>query len=165
MFNFTPDQWAQIITIVGSLLSGGTLVAFINWMANSKKSKAEARNVNVTAEVTLGEGWKAYADKMEKRFDESEKKFNERIKELEKTIDENKKAYEATLQIKNKEITDLTDAMSTMKRKNTTLSERVDNLQAELDKYKKMDQQTELAREDLHHSVDASIDNIKNPTV
>lgn len=73
----------QIITILAPVLAaaltGGGIVAYINYKAGRPESDAKARQINVTAEISVAEAWQNYANKVEKRFNEMEDKYDKAI--------------------------------------------------------------------------------------
>ncbi|MGI6430552.1 MAG: hypothetical protein ACOXZ6_12665 [Syntrophomonadaceae bacterium] len=49
-------DWVSIITAVGGVLSGGGVMAILNWRANKRKAEAEAKQAEAEASRTEAEG-------------------------------------------------------------------------------------------------------------
>lgn len=73
----------QIITILAPVLAatltGGGIVAYFNYRGNRPKGDAEARQINVSAEISVAEAWQNYATKVEQRFSTMETKYDKAI--------------------------------------------------------------------------------------
>lgn len=74
------------IPIIAAFVTGGGLVAFVKFLSDRPGNLAKARQVNVTAEITIGEQWKIYAEKIEKRMDEQGKEFARQMREKDEEI-------------------------------------------------------------------------------
>jgi predicted RNase H-like nuclease (RuvC/YqgF family) len=46
-------DWNQIITIVGSILGGGTITAFFGWLSNRRNNAATGRSVEIKGELQI----------------------------------------------------------------------------------------------------------------
>ena len=56
-------DWVSIITAVGGVLSGGGVMAILNWRANKRKAEAEAKQAEAEAgEVEIAEAGTAEAE-------------------------------------------------------------------------------------------------------
>lgn len=83
-----------LVTILTVVLSGGTVGVLVKAAMERKKTDAEAKNVNVTAEVSLSEGWQKYADELKedlKKFKQENNELRVELKELRGLIDEMRK--------------------------------------------------------------------------
>jgi hypothetical protein len=60
----------QIVPIVVALLAGGGLVGLLNYRASRRRTEADAKAVEATAEVTLGGGWQQMWESSRKEVNE-----------------------------------------------------------------------------------------------
>lgn len=95
-----------VLPIVLAFITSGGAVAFLKYWGGKPESFARARQANVTSELTLADGWKQYAERLEKRLQEMERKFDRAIA------------------VKDEEI--------------QRLKTHVDNLETELEKYRRV---------------------------
>lgn len=65
-------NWAnvmQLISIISPVLvagiTGGGIVAWIQYKSKKAEAEANARKVNISSEITVGEAWQRYAEKQE----------------------------------------------------------------------------------------------------
>lgn len=109
--NLPTEVLKILLPALGASGITGLIGAYFVYRGNRPEVLAKARQINVTAEVTITEQWKAWAEKMESK-----------VADLEITIKENQKNYQITLLEKDKEI--------------DKLKQRVNSLEDELQKYK-----------------------------
>lgn len=69
-----------VLPIVAALLGGGAVAAVLQYKLNRPKTNAEAQKVAADVIVTFADGWKSYAEKLERRIMDLEKR-NERADE------------------------------------------------------------------------------------
>ena len=130
-----------VIPVILAFVSGGGLVAYF-------KYRQEKPQANADVIVTFANGWEKYASKLEARLDLSDKRISELTEFYEKKIEILTLTYDQKVEAKDRRIRDLEN--------------RVEILEDELHKYQTIETKTEVAREDLHASVDTSIDQLKD---
>lgn len=137
-----------IAPIIGAALTGGGIVAYFQYRSSRPENVAKAKQINITAEVTIGEQWKIYAEKIEQNMVEMEARYEKKINDLTALVEQKDKEQKAVVLEKDKEI--------------TKLRKRVGDLEVELDKYKQLvEGKVETVKEHLHKSVDENIDQLK----
>ena len=129
-----------ILPVTLAFVSGGGLVAYFKY----KKEKPQA---NADVIVTFANGWEKYAQKLENRLDLSDKRISELTEFYEKKLQLLTDTYERRVAEKDKRI--------------NQLEERVEVLEKELHRYQVVEGKTEIARDELHQSVDKSINQIQ----
>jgi chromosome segregation ATPase len=147
---------------VVALLSTGGVVKVVEYFSNRPESQAKAKVQNVTAETTLGEGWRAYAEKSEERFDKLEEKYQKQIEGLEGRITslQDQIATERTLHaevIRQKDV-----EIEGLKQSNRLLAEQNTILESKLkDCLPPTAQKIEEAKQHLHDTVEHTMEDIK----
>ena len=85
-----------ILTALGTFVSGGGIMALINWRANRRRAEAEAKQAEAEANKTVVEG-KSMSSEIENRFidqlQEQQDKYLAIIDKKDKKIDELQKDY------------------------------------------------------------------------
>lgn len=103
-----------ITTLIGplvtGLLMGGGLVAYINYRLKKPEAEAQAKNINVTAEISLAKEWREYAKNVEVRLDTCEINARKQIEQVEIR-------YKAEIKELEKEIQDLRDQIVQLSRR------------------------------------------------
>lgn len=150
------------------LLGGGIvtplITLLITWLVNKNKTKAETQNINITGEVGVGDFGLRYAtkieadnDKLRVHLDKVIEEFESRLKRMEIALEEEK---EENAKLKEEKII-LIQEKKDLNIKIDNLEARIDILEKELKKYQVVEAKVETTRDDLHASVDSSIDNLK----
>lgn len=152
-----------------ALLSTGGVIKLIEMRSNRPESQAKAKVQNVTAETTLGEGWRAYADKVEERFKTYEDGYKETIKGLEKKIDDERARHDLILERKDTEIVELKEANRILTVANGKLTETNEILREQNHILRNQLQaispaaaeKVEEVKQSLHAHVEESIESLK----
>ncbi len=105
-----------ILPIALAFLSGGGIVAYFRYLETKPENRQKARQINATAEVTLGEGWSKLAEKLERRLEASERANEARIKGLERQIADNEKEHRRIVEEKDQEIKRLKRRITVLER-------------------------------------------------
>lgn len=139
-----------IAPIIGGFLGVGGIGAYYAYKASLPTNTAGANKINADVVVTFAEGWRQYAEKLESRLEKNEQE----VARLKEAIAEQDTRYGLIIKEKDNEIAELQEH-------NRTLELRIDDLEKEMGNYRRLETKTEVAREDLHKSVDESIDTLK----
>lgn len=160
----------NVIALIAAVLSGVGGSALVKGWLDRKKTSAEAKNLDITGDMSLGKGWQEYAEQQRKDKEELRKEFKEEIEKL-------KKEFAEVLAAKDGIIRGLETANATLKEQNiilntqnTTLNEaneeltqRVEDLLTELGRYKGMEGKVDEAAGKLHTEIDKAAEEIKHP--
>lgn len=88
----TFAETIQLVTALAPILSAPVVVAgiaaYFKYRESRPESFAKARQINVTAEISVADAWRLYAQNVELRFKELEKKYDTALKEKDKEIGE-----------------------------------------------------------------------------
>lgn len=75
-----------LLPAIVAILSSSVMVAVVQYYSRKRESDANAKATNVTAEISVGEAWRKYAEKQEEivknliaKHDELDKKYNQEI--------------------------------------------------------------------------------------
>lgn len=127
----------QLLTILAAILGSSVVGVVVTNFFNRRKTKAEERNLTITGETQLSDGWKKYADQMRSDKDEIVAKFEILKKDFDRIIKE-----------KDAEILKLQD--------------RVLGLEGELKKYQNVNVAViDAAKDNIHASVEIAAEQIK----
>jgi len=122
-------EFLKIISpILAGFLSVGGIGAYFSYKSKKPINEAEAKKVNAEVAVTFADGWQKYAQKLEDRLAEMDRKVDALSLEMNKQAQE----YREIIQKKDVEIKDLQN-------QNHNLELRIEDLESELVKYKKLD--------------------------
>lgn len=136
--------------IIGGFLGVGGIGAYYSYRSTKPKTEAEAKKVDADVVVTFAEGWQKYAEKLEKRLDDTEKG----ITALKAAMENQATEYKRIIAEKDTEIKDLQDH-------NRSLENRIDDLENELTKYKQIDTKVNTVRGMLHEGVEVATETLK----
>lgn len=128
----TLEQLLTTLSPAAGLFIAGGIGGYYSYKSNKPKTAAEAQKINAEVVLTFADGWKAYAEKLERRSEELEARLNaneEEITKLQRAIRDQDEKNRQTLQEKDRQIDDL-------QAKNRTLERRVSDLESELSRYK-----------------------------
>lgn len=129
----TLYQFLSIIgPIIGGFLGVGGVGAYYSYKSSKPKTFAEAQKINAEVVLTFADGWKAYAEKLERRSEDLDVRLHsneEDIYKLQQAIRDQDEKNRRTLKEKDDQIYDL-------QAKNRTLERRVSDMELELSKYK-----------------------------
>lgn len=117
-----------IAPVVAGFLSVGGIGAYFSYKSKRPVNEAEAKKVSAEVAVTFADGWQKYAQKLEDRLADMDKKVDMLQLEMNKQAQE----YREVIQKKDIEIKDLQN-------QNHNLELRIEDLESELVKYKKLD--------------------------
>lgn len=148
-------------TIV-ALLSTGGVIKVIEYLGARPESQAKAKVQNVTAETTLGEGWRAYAEKSEERFDKLEEKYQKQIEGLEgrittlqEQIQTERNLHAEVIRQKDVEISGLKESNRLLAEQNTILENKLKDClpptAAKIDE----------AKQHMHETVEHTMEDLK----
>lgn len=82
----SPELIQQIIIAILGVIGGGLGVAGVNYYSNKGKNSAEARNINITGEITLSQGYKALLEDLRKEKDAKIKELELEVEHLNREI-------------------------------------------------------------------------------
>jgi len=75
-----------VVPMIVAVLSSSVMVAIVQYYSKKKEVDANAKATNVTAEISVGEAWRKYAEKQEEivrnllqKHDTLDKKYNQEI--------------------------------------------------------------------------------------
>lgn len=128
----TFDQILTALSPAAGLFIAGGIGRYYSYKAGKPKSAAEAQKINAEVVVTFAEGWRSYAEKLERRSEDLEKRLSaneHEITALQRAIHDQDEKNRETLIEKNTQIYDL-------QVRNRVLESRVNDLERELSKYK-----------------------------
>lgn len=159
----TVTLWQIVLGFTATILTGGGFVALINNLANRGKVSAETRNITISGELLLADGYKKYADDIKADY----RVVLERLKILEEKYDALEEKYrtvEDENAILKEHLKDRDDHLKERDARITILEEQVDSLRTELATYQSIkDTKIEEAKVELHNKVDEQLDIVKNP--
>lgn len=89
-----------LLPLLGAAGAGGIIVALINYYANKPENVAKAKSTNISAELSLAEGYKKYIDDMEARL-------KKQIQDLQDTIERKEIEQSVIVATKDEEIKEL----------------------------------------------------------
>lgn len=178
------DSWLSpqvVIALLAAVLSGIGGTAAVKGYLDRKKTAAEAKNLEITGDMTLGKGWQEYAeqqrndkealkkellDQMKAQKEEHDRKIEELNKKFDQVIT-SKEEIISTLSAQNVELhtqnITLKTQNETLTTANATLTTQVESLLKELGRYQGMEGKVDAAKENLHTAVEAAAEDIMNP--
>lgn len=164
---FTP---LNVIALIGAILTGVGGSAIAKGILDRKKTAAEAKNLDITGDMSLGKGWQEYAEQQRKDKEELRKEFKEEIRVLVEKNEQVLKAKDEIISTLSAQNIELAQQNNTLKTQNETLSTangkltgQVESLLKELGRYQGMEGKVDHAAEKLHVEIDKAAENIKHP--
>lgn len=126
-----------------------------------KKTNSDSKSTSITGEITLSNGWKEYAQKLETRLDLMESKFDELHASFEKLSTSYLKLQQE-MEVMRGDNTRLTEDNVAKIGRITVLEKQVIDLQNQLDNYSHIDiDKVNEAKASLHDDVEINLNNLK----
>ena len=151
-----------IIPIIVALGSSGAVIAWIKYKETKPENIAKARNLNVTADVTLSETAVKYAGRMEKRVEDLEKRVDDLI-----TKYNDLSVRHHFLEEENKLLRAENEIFRTGRKEREEqikhLEREIENLKRKLTKYQfEKDKRVDIAKEEIKETVEETLEDIKD---
>lgn len=104
------STWLQTLNILipflVALATSGGIAAYFSYRSKKPESMAKAKQINVSAEITLGEGWRLFA---EKQIKEIEDRYGKIIDAKDRQLEQKDRQIEALERLVNQLTTDRQD--------------------------------------------------------
>lgn len=71
-----------LMLLITSFVGGGLSTPLFQWLTSRKTAEIEVKKKEADNDISVGEAWQRYAEKMEKRLSDSEAKHERIIQEL-----------------------------------------------------------------------------------
>ena len=163
------DVAKWILGGITALLSTGGVIKLIEWRSSRPEAQAKAKVQNVTAETTLGEGWRAYAEQVEKRFEKYEegyqatiKGLEDKITGLEEKLTQERERHDIIVRKKDDEISHLKSANVKLTETVETLRDQNHILRNQLAAISpRTSEKVEEVKQSLHAHVEESLEELK----
>lgn len=93
--------WVQIaLAALAGVLTGTAVPALMSYFSNLPKNKADAREKDVSADITVGEAWQRYATAIKAQYEEIQKQYAH----MQTMYDELRDKHTEIIEQKDKEI-------------------------------------------------------------